>query len=99
MFLIATRNFPPDLGGMQVLMGGLSNGLLNYGPVKIFAESFKDCELYDRKFKYEITRISGLKLFRKYRKANLVNDYLRKNSSTKPLIADHWKSLENINTK
>ena len=38
MFLITTRNFPPDLGGMQMLMGGLSNNLLNYGPVKIFAE-------------------------------------------------------------
>ena len=40
MFSISTRNFPPDLGGMQMLMGGLSNELLNYGPVKIFAENF-----------------------------------------------------------
>ena len=24
MFLIITRNFPPDVGGMQVLMGGLA---------------------------------------------------------------------------
>ena len=29
MFLIVTRNFPPDVGGMQVLMGGLSENLLN----------------------------------------------------------------------
>ena len=25
MFLITTKNFPPELGGMQMLMGGLSN--------------------------------------------------------------------------
>ena len=99
MFLVTTRNFPPDLGGMQKLMGGLSNGLLNYGPVKIFAENFKDCEFYDKKFKYEITRVSGIKLFRKYRKANLVNNYLKENTSIKALFADHWKSLELINKK
>ena len=37
MFLIVTRNFPPDIGGMQILMGGLSESLLNHGPVKVFA--------------------------------------------------------------
>ena len=40
MFLIVTRNFPPDLGGMQSLMGGLSESLLEHGPVKIFANGF-----------------------------------------------------------
>ena len=30
MFLIVTRSFPPDVGGMQVLMGGLSENLLNH---------------------------------------------------------------------
>ena len=35
MFLIVTRNFPPDIGGMQVLMGGLSEILINHGPVKV----------------------------------------------------------------
>ena len=37
MFLIVTRNFPPDVGGIQTLMGGLSESLLNHGPVKVFA--------------------------------------------------------------
>ena len=99
MFLITTRNFPPELGGMQVLMGGLSNSLLNYGPVKVFAENFKDCESHDQKFEYKVTRVSGLKLFRKYRKAILVNNYLKENTSIKALIADHWKSLEHIDKK
>ena len=37
MFLIVTRNFPPDVGGIQSLMGGLSESLLNHGPAKVFA--------------------------------------------------------------
>ena len=35
MFLVSTRNFPPELGGMQNLMEGLSNALINHGPVKV----------------------------------------------------------------
>ena len=38
MFVISTRNFPPDVGGIQSLMGGLSLSLLKHGPVKVFAE-------------------------------------------------------------
>ena len=67
MFLINTRNFPPELGGMQVLMGGLSAALLKYGPVKIFAEKHKNSDIHDKKFQYDITRVSGIKLFRKSR--------------------------------
>ena len=97
MFLITTRNFPPELGGMQILMGGLSKSLQNYGPVKIFAEEHRNSALYDEKFKNNITRVSGFKFLRKYRKANLVNKYLKENRKIKVLIADHWKSLEHIN--
>ncbi len=44
MFLVVTRNFPPDVGGMQILMGGLSESLLNHGPVKVFANEFTDSQ-------------------------------------------------------
>ena len=50
MFLVSTRNFPPDIGGIQNLMEGLSNALLNHGPVKVFADSFENSEEYDQKF-------------------------------------------------
>ena len=30
MFVISTRNFPPEIGGMQNLMGGLANALVNH---------------------------------------------------------------------
>ena len=67
MFLIVTRNFPPDVGGMQSLMGGLSESLLDHGPVKVFAHEFPHSKLYDDKSRLDIVRIRGLKLFRKYR--------------------------------
>ena len=47
MFLVATRNFPPELGGMQNLMEGLSNALLNHGPVKVFADNSENANTYD----------------------------------------------------
>ena len=79
MFLISTRNFPPDIGGIQNLMEGLSNALLNHGPVKVFADNFENCQKYDDKSKLNIQRISGLKIFRKYRKANLIKDFINNN--------------------
>ena len=57
MFLIVTRNFPPDVGGMQVLMGGLSESLLNHGPVKVFAYEIPNSNVYDSKSSMNIVRI------------------------------------------
>ena len=65
MFLISTRNFPPDVGGIQNLMEGLAEALLNHGPVKVFADSFEKSEEYDKKSSLNIERISGFKVFKK----------------------------------
>ena len=99
MFLIVTRNFPPDIGGIQVLMGGLSENLLNHGPVKIFTYEYENSNIYDNKSAASIERIKGIKIFRKYRKANLVNNFINTNSNIRALVADHWKSLELIKTE
>ena len=99
MFLIVTRNFPPELGGIQSLMGGLSENLLNHGPVKVFTYEFANSELYDNKSSINIERVKGIKIFRKFRKANLINDFISSNSNIRALIADHWKSLELIKTE
>ena len=98
MFLIVTRNFPPDIGGIQMLMGGLSESLLNHGPVKVYTFDQQNSHSYDSKSSISIERIKGIKLFRKYRKANLVNNFISENSNIRALIADHWKSLELIKT-
>ena len=94
MFLIVTRNFPPEIGGIQVLMGGLSENLLNHGPVKVFAYECPNSSLYDSKSAMNIERIKGIKLFRKYRKANVVNNFINENHNIRALFTDHWKSLE-----
>jgi phosphatidylinositol alpha-1,6-mannosyltransferase len=95
MFLICTRNFPPDIGGIQSLMEGLSKSLANHGPVKVFAEDFFNCKDYDKKTNLDVTRIVGFKIFRKFRKALIVNDYLKDNQ-VRAIFFDHWKSLEHI---
>tara|TARA_Y100000590_G_scaffold22898_1_gene26336 strand:+ start:1952 stop:3049 length:1098 start_codon:yes stop_codon:yes gene_type:complete len=94
MFLIITRNFPPEVGGMQSLMGGLSETLLDHGPVKVFADENKNSESYDKISRLNIERVSGLKLFKKYRKANLVNTFINEKNNIRAIITDHWKSLE-----
>ena len=98
MFLVATRNFPPELGGMQNLMEGLSNALLNHGPVKVFADNSENANTYDENSNLSIQRVSGLKIFRKYRKANLIKEYLETND-LRASFFDHWKSIENIDDR
>tara|TARA_Y100000590_G_scaffold260885_1_gene292955 strand:+ start:1374 stop:2471 length:1098 start_codon:yes stop_codon:yes gene_type:complete len=99
MFLIVTRNFPPDIGGMQILMGGLSESLLNHGPVKVFAYEYENSRAYDSKLLMDIERVRGIKLFRKYRKANLVNEFVSEKTNIRAIITDHWKSLELLKTE
>ena len=99
MFVIVTRNFPPEVGGMQSLVGGLSESLVNHGPVKVFTFEHPNSESYDSKSNMDIRRTKGFKIFRKYRKANLVNDFLNSSSNIRAVFADHWKSLEILNSK
>ena len=95
MFVIITRNFPPDVGGIQSLMEGLSKSLADHGSVKVFADEYTNCEDYDYNSELDITRVKGFKVFRKFRKAFLVNEYL-KNNIIKSIYFDHWKSIEHI---
>ena len=99
MNLIITRNFPPDVGGMQNLMFGLTKSLSEHMMVKVFADEHYQQEKFDEDLSFSIERVGGPKIFRKFRKASLINNYLQKNTKVKNIISDHWKSLENINTK
>ena len=95
MFIVITRNFPPDIGGIQSLMEGLSKGLSKHGPVKIFADNYPNYEQYDRNSNLDTIRVGGYKIFRKFRKAYVVKEYLQ-NNKVRSIFFDHWKSLENI---
>ncbi len=98
MYLIVTRSFPPDSGGMQSLMWGLTNTISKNYMVKVFADESDKNKDIDKTVSFTIERIGGPKIIRKYRKAYLVNDYLKNNKNINGIIADHWKSLELINT-
>ena len=98
MYLIVTRSFPPEAGGMQNLMWGLTNAISKHYMVKVFDDHNDNSKSLDENVSYSIERIGGPKLIRKYRKAYLVNDFIKNNKNIKGIIADHWKSLERIKT-
>ena len=99
MYLIVTRTFPPELGGMQNLMWGLAKSLSKLNLIKVFADYHENHEEFDKSVSFSIERVSGMKLIRKYRKSYMINDYLEQNNNVECIIADHWKSLELIKTK
>ena len=95
MYLIVTRSFPPELGGMQNLMWGLSKELSKNFMIKVFADYINEHKEFDEQASFSIERVGGIKLLRKYRKAQLIHEYIKENKID-GIIADHWKSLELI---
>ncbi len=97
MYLVITKSFPPELGGMQSLMWGLSRELSKNLMIKVFADYIDGHKDLDEQASFSIERVGGIKLLRKYRKAQLINEYIKENKID-GIIADHWKSLELIKT-
>ena len=97
MYLIVTRSFPPELGGMQSLMWGLVKEMSKNFMIKVFADYQENHKEFDRKENFSIERVGGIKFLRKIRKAQLVNEFLKENK-VQGILADHWKSLELIKT-
>ena len=97
MYLIVTRSFPPEIGGMQNLMWGLTNNLSKNHMIKVFADYYDGHKSFDENVSFSIERVGGIKLFRKHRKAQLINQFIKDNKID-GIIADHWKSLELIKT-
>jgi phosphatidylinositol alpha-1,6-mannosyltransferase len=95
MYLIVTRTFPPELGGMQSLMWGLSKELSKNFMIKVFADFHENHKSFDQKASFSIERVGGPKILRKFRKAYLINEFTKDNR-VDGIIADHWKSLELI---
>ena len=98
MYIVVTRSFPPEVGGMQNLMWGLTCSIAKYNLVKVFADFHENYKEHDQKVSFTIDRVGGIKLLRKYRKSYLVNEFIKKNKNVSCIIADHWKSLELIKT-
>ena len=70
-------------------MGGLANSLINHGPVKVFADGTDNSGKYDKSSKAEIERIGGIKLFRKYRKAARITEYIKNQQNIRSIFFDH----------
>ena len=98
MYIVVTRSFPPEVGGMQNLMWGLTCSLAKYNLVKVFADFHEQYKDHDQKVSFSIDRVGGIKFLRKHRKSYLVNEFIKKNQNISCVIADHWKSLELIKT-
>ena len=97
MYLIITRSFPPELGGMQSLIWGLARELSKSFMIKVFADYIENHKSFDEQASFSIERVGGPKLLRKYRKAYLIDEFI-KNGKINGIIADHWKSLEHLKT-
>ena len=97
MYLIVTRSFPPEIGGMQNFMWGPANEMSKNFMIKVFADYHEDHKEFDEKVNFSIERVGGIKFLRKIRKAQLINEFIKDNK-VEGVIADHWKSLELIKT-
>ena len=97
MYLIVTRSFPPEVGGMQNLMWGLTRELSKNYMLKVFADYQENHKVFDDQVSFSIERVGGIKFLRKYRKAQLINEFIKGNK-VEGVIADHWKSLELVKT-
>ena len=80
MYLIITRNFPPEIGGMQNLMGGLAKSLSRLDMIKVFADYDEDPQGFDDTVNFSIERVGGPKILRKFRKSYLINEFLKTNT-------------------
>ena len=81
MYLIVTRSFPPGVGGMQNLMWGLTRELSKNFMIKVFADYQDNYKNFDQKVSFSIERVGGIKLLRKYRKAHLINEFIKSNET------------------
>ncbi|MEX2352962.1 MAG: glycosyltransferase family 4 protein, partial [Gammaproteobacteria bacterium] len=93
-----TQNFPPATGGIENLMYSLASALTAEGrSITVFADRShgKDTADFDRSCNFKIIRYSGIKPWRRRKKARAL-EVFGKQAEHKPaiLIADSWKSLE-----
>ena len=70
MFLVLTRNFPPEVGGMQNLMWGLTTSLSKLDMVKVFADYHENSNIFDEKVSFSVERVLLRKASSKASKLN-----------------------------
>ena len=59
MYLIATRSFPPEVGGMQSLMWGLAKEMSKNFMIKVFADYYENHKEFDKEVNFSIASKSS----------------------------------------
>ena len=91
--LIATQTFPPDLGGMQGLMGGLATALAAEGHgVEVFADRIRSGRPEFAAPGVALRRFGGPRPLRRLLKQLAIARALRSGPPA-AVIADSWKSV------
>ena len=86
MYLITTRSFPPELGGMQSLMWGLTKEMSKNFMIKVFADYQENHKQFDKKVNFSIERVGGIKfLYNSLHKHHLML-YIPPSSGAKELV-------------
>ena len=97
MYIFTTQCFASRVGGIESVMTNLALTLARKNEIIVFADQhlYIQDELFDlenKKF-LKIFRYSGIKFFRRYRKAKDIKLFIQ-NKKIDGIIADTWKSLE-----
>ncbi|MBD2859378.1 glycosyltransferase family 4 protein [Spongiibacter sp. KMU-158] len=98
--LISTQNFPPSAGGIQNYVYELALALHHRGAVvEVLCDAPKhEGQIaFDENLPIKVERVSGIKWFRRRKKAKRVEQWLKQPGQDKVLLCDSWKSLELIN--
>lgn len=94
MFLVLTQCFPPTVGGIEGLMGGLARTLFSAGhEVTVLADAVHGDAAHDAEVPYAARRFGGWKPLRRRLKARAARALLPR---AEAVYADSWKSLEHL---
>ena len=92
--LILAQCFPPAIGGIENLMGGLARALSDDGAmVTVFADAHPKAD--DTNMSFEIRRFGGIKFLRRRRKAVAGREAATRHGVSR-IFCDSWKSLEHL---
>ncbi|KAI96086.1 hypothetical protein T281_02175 [Rhodomicrobium udaipurense JA643] len=89
MIVLLTQCFPPDIGGIETLMGQFARALHEAGePVTVLADRIRSGAPEPR-WPFEVKRFGGPRPWRRWRKSRALAAM-----GNPEIIADSWKSLE-----
>lgn len=92
--LIATQCFPPDVGGIETLMGNLATALAVRGhEVLVLADGRGEHHHTGGQWQVEVRRFTGPRILRRRMKSVTANRLIAERHFA-GLICDSWKSLE-----